>query len=172
MDWTVGVRRAFQSAEAGLWFAVCYAGACAFSLFAARQLGVHNLDWATFAVIMVMRPEGMVSLKQVVRYMVGTIPGAPAATLFAQLSSDYMLAQIVLAAIVAAFGRLGFALDAALGYMAFTVFVILIVELALESSVPPFVLVLERLYDVNVGCLIALVGTLIAGIKIWLRTSK
>jgi hypothetical protein len=77
----------------------------------------------------------------------------------------YMLAQIALAAIVAAFDRLGFALNAALGYMAFTVFVILIVELALASSVPPSVLVLERLYDVSVGCLIA-------GIMIWLRTSK
>jgi len=83
-----------------------------------------------------------------------------------------MLAQIAFAAIVAAFGRLGFALNAALGYMAFTVFVILVVELAVESSVPPFTLVLERLYDVSIGCLIALVGTLIAGIKSRHRTSR
>ena len=172
MDWTVGVRRAFQSAEAGSWFAICYAGACAFSLFVAQKLGVHNPDWATFAVIMVMRPEGMVSLKQVVRYMVGTIAGVPVATLLAQLSSNYMLAQIAFAAIVAAFGRLGFALNAALGYMAFTVFVILVVELAVESSVPPSTLVLERLYDVSIGCLIALVGTLIAGIKPRHHTSR
>jgi len=59
---------------------------------------------------------------------------------------------------------LGFALNAAFGYLAFTVFVILIVEIVRESSVPPSMLVLTRLYDVGVGCVIVLVATLVAGI--------
>lgn len=163
MNWNAGVKRAFAGTDAGLWFAICYASACAFSLFAAERLGVDNPYWATFAVIVVMRPEGMLSLKLVIHYMVGTIVAVPLATLITQLASDYELMHIALAAIAAAFGRLGFALNAALGYLAFTVFVILIVEIARESSVPPYALVLTRLYDVSVGCAIALVGTLIAG---------
>ena len=55
-------------------------------------------------------------------------------------------------------------LIAALGYLAFTVFVVLIVELVRESSVPPSALVLTRLYDVGIGCAIALAATLIAGV--------
>ena len=38
----------------------------------------------------------------------------------------------------------------------------LIVELVRESSVPPSMLVLTRLYDVGVGCVIVLVATLVA----------
>lgn len=163
MDWTAGAKRALAGSDAGLWFAICYAGACAFSLFAAEQLGVKNPYWATFAVIAVMRPEGLVSLRLVIHYMVGTTAGVPSASVLAQASSDYELAHIALAAIAAAFGRLGFALNAALGYLAFTVFLILIVELARDSPVPPSALVLTRLYDVSVGCIIALAGTLIAG---------
>jgi Fusaric acid resistance protein-like len=163
MDWHAGARRALAGSDAGLWFAICYAVACAFSLFAAEQLGVNNPYWATFAVIVVMRPEGLVSLRLVIHYMVGTIAGVPAATLLAQMATDYELVHIALAAIVGAFGRLGFALNAALGYLAFTVFVILIVELARDSPVPPSALALTRLYDVSVGCIIALIGTLIAG---------
>lgn len=172
MDLNAGVKRAIAGTGAGPWFAICYASACAFSLFAAEQLGVDNPYWATFAVIAVMRPEGMLSLKLVIHYMVGTIVGVPAATLIAQLASDYELVHIALAAIVAAVGRLGFALNAALGYLALTVFVILIVEIVRESSVPPYALVLTRLYDVSVGCAIALVGTLIAGSAYRSRDSK
>jgi hypothetical protein len=163
MVWNAGVKRAIAGADAGPWFAICYASSCASSLFAAERLGVDNPYWATFAVIVVMRPEGMFSLKLVIHYMVGTIAGVPAATLIMQLASDYELLHIALAAIMAAFARLGLALNAALGYLALTVFFILIVEIVRESSVPPYALVLTRLYDVSVGCAIALVGTLIAG---------
>jgi len=172
MDWEAGVRRAFAGKDAGLWFALCYAVACALSLLVAEQLGVHNPYWATFTVIMVMRREGMVSLNLVILYMLGTIAGVPAAALLAQLSNGYPLAQIALATIAAAFARLGFALNAALGYLAFTMFVVLIVELAQESSVPPSALVLTRLYDVGVGCVIALIATLIAGVGRWRRYSE
>lgn len=74
------------------------------------------------------------------------------------------LLGFALATVAAAFGRLGFAPNPAPGYLAFTVFVILIVELVRVSSVPPFELVLTRLYDVGVGCVIALAATLIAGV--------
>jgi uncharacterized membrane protein YccC len=116
-----------------------------------------------------MRREGMVSLKLASLYMLGTIAGVPCATILAQLSIGYPLVQIALATLAAAFVRLGFTLNAALGYLGFTVFVVLLVELARESAVPPTELVLTRLYDVGVGCAIALVATSIARADYWRR---
>ena len=169
MDWRAGVRRAIAGADVGLWFALCYAGACAVSLLAAKQLGLNDPYWATFTVIVVMRREGVASLNLVILCTLGTIVGVPTAALLAQLSIGYPLVKIVLAATAAALVRLGLALNPGLGYLAFTVFVVLIVELARESSVPPSALVLTRLYDVGVGCVIVLVATVIAGVKNWGR---
>ena len=163
MDWHAGVRRAFAGADAGPWFAFCYAGACAFSLLAADKLGVQSPYWATFTVIMVMRHEGTVSLKLVILYMLGTLAGVPVAGALAEIASGHPMALVALATLAAACGRLGFALNAAAGYLAFTVFLVVIIELIRDSAVPPSALVLTRLYDVGVGCVIALVGTLVAG---------
>ena len=69
MDWRAGVRRAFAGADAGPWYAICFAAAAAVSLLAADRLGVSNAYWATLTVIMVMRREGMVSLKLVIQYV-------------------------------------------------------------------------------------------------------
>jgi len=167
MDWAVGVRRALSGVGSGLWFALCYAAACAVSLFAAEELGVQHPYWATFTVIIVMRREGMASLRLMSLYMLGTIAGVPTAAMLAELSNGHPLAQIALATIAASLVRLGFALNAAFGYLMFTVFIVLIVELVRDSSVPPLSLVLTRLYDVGVGCAIALLATLIASADSW-----
>lgn len=164
VDWRVGIRRAFTGADAGVWFAVCYAGACAVSLLAADLIGLHTPYWATFAVIMVMRREGMVSLRLVSLYMLGTVAGVPAAALLAALTTGDPLGHAAIATFAAAFGRLGFALNAALGYLAFTVFLIMVVELARGGAVPAWTLVLTRVYDVAVGCGIALIATLVASL--------
>jgi hypothetical protein len=162
IDWREGVRRAFAGADAGWWFAVCYACACAVALLAAEQLRLYSPYWATFVVVMVMRREGTVSLQLVLLYMLGTLAGVPVAALLAQFSIGYLIAHAALATFAAACARLGFALNPALGYLAFTVFLIMIVELARGDDVPPLTLVATRLYDVGVGCAIALVATLIA----------
>jgi len=164
IDWRVGVRRAFAGADAGVWFAVCYAGACAVSLLAADLIGLHSPYWATFAVIMVMRREGMVSFRLVSMYMLGTVAGVPAAALFAALTTGDPLGHAAFATFAAAFARLGFALNAALGYLAFTVFLIMVTELARGSAVPAWTLVLTRVYDVAVGCGLALIATLLASL--------
>jgi Fusaric acid resistance protein-like len=163
MDWRAGIRRAFAGADAGPWFAICYAGACAVSLLAAQWLGVASPYWATFVVMMVMRHEGTVSINLVILYMVGTIAGVPVAGVLAELAGGNSMVLVALATIAAACGRLGFALNAAAGYLAFTVFLVLIIELVRGGAVPPSALVLTRLYDVGVGCVIALVATLLAG---------
>jgi hypothetical protein len=162
MDWREGIRRAFAGAGAGGWFALCYACACATSLLAADRLGIHNPYWATFAVIMVMRHEGTASLRLVLLYMAGTLAGVPVAALLAQLASGRLFVYAALATFAAACSRVGLALNPALGYLAFTVFLIMVVELARGGSTPPLGLVAARLYDVGVGCGIALLATLIA----------
>jgi Fusaric acid resistance protein-like len=164
MDWRAGIRRAFAGADAGLWFAFCFAAACALALLAARWLGVASPYWATFVVVMVMRHEGTVSIKLVILYMLGTIAGVPVASALAELAGGNSLALVALATMAAACGRLGFALNAAIGYLAFTVFLVVIIELVRGGAVPPSALVLTRLYDVGVGCAIALVATLVAGL--------
>lgn len=163
MDWRSGLRRAIAGTDAGIRFAVCYAGACAVSLFAAEQLGAQSAYWVTFTVIIVMRREGIASLKLTTLYMLGTIAGVPVAVILAQISDDSPLVQIGLATVTAACTRLGAAINPALGYLAFTAFIVLIVELVQSGTVPPFELALTRLYDVGFGCLIALVATLAAG---------
>ena len=164
IDWRVGIRRAFEGADAGPWFALCYAGGCAVSLLAADSLGLHSPYWATFAVIMVMRREGMVSFRLVMLYMLGTLAGVPAAALLALLTTGDPLGHAAFATLAAAFGRLGFALNPALGYLAFTVFLIMVSELARGGAVPAWSLVVTRAYDVAVGCGIALIATLLASL--------
>ncbi|HTO48500.1 MAG TPA: FUSC family protein [Burkholderiales bacterium] len=79
MDWRAGLRAALVGAHAGPQFAICYATACAFALFAAGQLGVARPYWATITVMMVMRREGLMSLELVIHYMLGTLAGILAA---------------------------------------------------------------------------------------------
>lgn len=164
VDWRIGIRRAFAGADTGLWFAFCYAGACALSLFAAESLGLHSAYWATFVVIMVMRREGTVALRLAALYMAGTLAGVPVAALLASLTAGTSFGHAAIATLAAALGRLGFALNAALGYLAFTVFLIMIFEIARGNLAPALPLVLTRLYDVGVGCVIALVGIVLASL--------
>ncbi len=163
IDWRAGVRRAFAGADTGWWFALCYASGCALALLAAEQLHVSSPVWATFTVIMVTRREGMVSLGLVAHYMLGTLLGIPVAALLAHISTDPLM-LMTFGTLAAASARLGFALNPSLGYVAFTVFLIMIVELGRHGGAPELALVLTRLYDVGVGCVIALGATLLGSL--------
>ena len=55
------MRRAFSGADAGPRFTLCYGAAAAAALFAASSLRVSDPYWATLAVLMVMRREGIAS---------------------------------------------------------------------------------------------------------------
>ena len=163
MDWRAGVRRAIGGADAGPWFAVCFAVAATVALFAAGTLGVARPYWATMVVLMVMRREGTVSLKLTIHYIAGTLIGIPIAwVLFSAIHSS--LAIAILATAVAAFARVGFAINPALGFTAFTVFLMLVVDLALRHAGAAPHLLSQRLYDVGVGCALALLGTWVAAI--------
>lgn len=161
MDWRAGVRLAFHGSGAGLRFAVCYATAAAVALFAAGFLGVKEPFWATLVVLMVMRREGLVSFELTIHYALGTMLGVVigAAVLpFAQAP----LTLAMLATLVAAFARVGFAINPSLGYMAFTMFLLFVTHLAASGGAGLPHLLETRLYDVCVGCVLALLGTLLA----------
>jgi Fusaric acid resistance protein-like len=159
MDWRAGLRLALAGANAGPWFAVCYAAACALALFAAGELGVARPYWATVTVMMVMRREGLMSVQLVIHYMAGTLVGIlVAAAIEWALSVPFALA--LLATAFAAFARFGMALNPGLGFAAFTVFFMLAVDLAVAGSDLAAHVLSTRFYDVAVGCVLALAGTL------------
>jgi uncharacterized membrane protein YccC len=63
---------------------------------------------------------------------------------------------------VAAFARVGFAINPSLGYMAFTMFLLFVTHLGVSGGAALPHLLETRLYDVCVGCILALAGTLLA----------
>ena len=146
---------------AGFRSATCYAMTAAIALFVAESFGVSRPYWATVAVLVVMRREGIVSLQIIVRYMVGTLAGIFLAALIVRLVP--VLPVIALIAVVcAASARIGLALNPALGFMGFTAFFMLAIDVALQGEAIHTHLLSTRLYDVAVGCVLALLGTLVA----------
>ena len=160
-DWRAGLRLALGGVGAGPRYATCYAMTAAVALFVAESLGVSRPYWATVAVLVVMRREGILSLQMIVRYMVGTLAGILLAALVVSLVP--VLPVIVLIAVVcAASARLGLALNPALGFMGFTAFFMLAIDVALQGEAIHMHLLSTRLYDVVVGCVLALLGTFVA----------
>lgn len=160
MDWRAGVRRAFEGAGAGMRFALCYAAAAAVALFAASRLGVRESFWATLVVLMVMRREGIVSLELTIHYALGTIMGVVAGALILRYAHA-PVTLAVLASLVATFARVGFSINPCLGYMAFTMFLLFVTHMSTNGPIMPH-LFETRVYDVCVGCVLALAGTLLA----------
>jgi Fusaric acid resistance protein-like len=162
MDWHAGVRRACLGADAGIRFTVCYGAAAAVALFAASSLGVNDPFWATFVVLMVMRREGTESLELTIHYAAGTIVGVLLGAAILQLHEG-AVTLAVLATLVAALARVGTSINPALGFAAFTMFLLFAVHavVAVDGGSVTHLLA-TRMYDVTVGCIIALVGTLAA----------
>jgi hypothetical protein len=169
VDWRVGLRRALGGVGAGPRYAICYAMTAGIALLVAKSLGVSRPYWATITVLVVMRREGTVSLKMIVQYMAGTLVGILAAALVVHLVSVLLVIALIAVA-GAAFARVGLALNPALGFMGFTAFVMLAIAIALPAEAAHVQLLSTRLYDVAVGCLLALFGTL--GAAKWLGADK
>ena len=162
MDWRAGVRRACHGSDAGARFTLCYGAAAATALFAANYLGVKDAFWATLVVLMVMRREGVASLELTIHYALGTVIGVILGGLILRAPHN-AFSLALLATLVASFARVGFALNPALGFLSFTMFLLFATEMvAAMGGGAPAHLLETRLFDVSVGCTIALVGTLIA----------
>ena len=163
MDWRAGLRRALAGADAGPRFAIVVALTAALALLAATHLGVTRAYWATLTVILVMRREGMVSLKLTLQYLAGTLLGIPLATLLWHAAGGTQWLIALLATLSAASSRLGMVLNPALGFACMTIFMVLAVDLLSVFSQGPVTLVLGRLYDVALGGALAIAGTIVAG---------
>lgn len=161
MDWRAGLRRALAGADAGPRFALCCALTAAVALFAAGVLGVARPYWAAMTVVMVMRREGLLSRQLVAQYMLGTLTGVAAASLLWHVAPGPW-AVAALAIVAAAGARPAMTLNPALGFAAFNVFFMLLIDLALAGTGAPAQMPVTRLYDVGVGCALALGGTLLA----------
>jgi len=163
MDWRAGLRRALAGADAGPRFAIVVALMAALALFAANHLGVTRAYWATLTVILVMRREGMVSLQMTLRYLAGTLLGVPVASLLWHAAGGTQWLIALLATLAAASSRLGMALNPTLGFACMTTFMVLAVDLLRIFTDGPATLVLSRIYDVALGGVLAVVGTVLAG---------
>jgi Fusaric acid resistance protein-like len=161
MDWRAGVRRACRGADAGIRFTLCYGAAAAVALFAASSLRVSDPFWATLVVLMVMRREGIASLQLTIHYAVGTFLGVLLSAAILSLGEN-AITLAVLATLVAASARVGMAINPALGFMAFTMFLLFAVHATLAGGGSDPGLLGTRIYDVTVGCVIAFIGTLAA----------
>jgi Fusaric acid resistance protein-like len=161
IDWRAGLRRALGGVGAGPRYAICYAMTACVALLVAGFLGVSRPYWATIAVLVVMRREGTVSLKTIVQYMFGTLSGILLAALIVRLVPVLPVVALI-AVVCAASARLGFALNPALGVMGLTAFLMLAFDITLQGEAIHMHLLSTRLYDVAVGCLLALFGTLVA----------
>jgi hypothetical protein len=159
MDWRAGVRRACHGVNAGVRYTLCYGASAAVALFAATALGVKEPFWATLVVLMVMRREGIACLELTIHYALGTILGVVLSAALMRFVSD-PLALAALATLAAAGARVGFALNPSLGYVAFTTFIMLIEQVLAGSGAGVPHLLETRLYDVSVGALLALAGTI------------
>lgn len=161
IDWRAGLRRALGGVGAGPRYAICYAVTACVALLTADSLGVSRPYWATIAVLVVMRREGTVSLQMIVQYMIGTLAGIFLAALIVRFVP--MLPAVALIGVAcAASARLGLALNPALGFMSVTAFIMLALDVALQGEAMHMHLLSTRLYDVGVGCVLALLGTLVA----------
>jgi Fusaric acid resistance protein-like len=161
VDWRAGLRRALGGVGAGPRYAICYATTAGAALFVAKSLGVSRPYWATVAVLVVMRREGTVSLQMIVQYMIGTLAGILLAALIVRLIPALPVIALIAVA-CAASARLGLALNPVLGFMGLTAFFMLALDVALEGEATHIHLLSSRLYDVAIGCLLALFGTLVA----------
>jgi uncharacterized membrane protein YccC len=139
------------------------------ALFAAQSLGVSRPYWATLTVILVMRREGMVSLKLTLQYLAGTLLGIPLAAGLWQVAGSQLLIAL-LATAAAASSRLGVAVNPSLGFASMTIFMVLVSDLARHDIDGPAPLVAARLYDVGLGGVLALTGTVLAGA--WHRSAQ
>jgi hypothetical protein len=161
MDWREGLRRALAGADAGPRFALTYGAMTALALFAAGAIGVTRPYWAALTVILVMRPAGAESLRLLLQFSVGTLAGVALAALPVRWLED-PVALAAVAALAAASARLGLAVQPVLGFVAINFYGMIAVDMALRATGGSPGLLGARLYDVLVGCVFALVGTLLA----------
>jgi uncharacterized membrane protein YccC len=161
LDWRETVARTFAFDSPDYRFAIGITLAAATALFAASALHLNRPYWAAISLLMIMRREGTESLRLTLHYAVGTIVGVVAAAALTHMITS-VAALAALAVLAAAVTRIALAINPSLGFTGFTLFLLLLVEIALPAHQFSAALWTTRLYDVAVGCGLSIGGTLLA----------
>jgi hypothetical protein len=161
LDWRETIARNFAFDRPDYRFAIGITLAAGIALFAASSLHLNRPYWAAVSLLLVMRREGTESMRLTLHYAVGTILGVVmAATLTLATSAVPVLATV--AVLAAAVTRIALSLNPSLGFTGFTLFLLLLVDIALPGHGYSATLWTTRLYDVAVGCALSIGGTLLA----------
>ena len=138
-------------------FAVAVAIAVPLAFLTSVALGLHRPYWALIAVVLVLRADALDSRTQMFQLLGGTLLGVVAAIAFgyAMPSHFALLIAMALAALIRWPAQ---HLHGALGTAALTAFIMLLLELVAGGISPAAHDILERLIDVSVGCVFAVLA--------------
>jgi hypothetical protein len=160
-SWREGWSRLRSRQTIGWRFAFIYATVGAVGLLLAEAIGAHRAGWVTLTTLLVMRPDGAESMHFVLQRMVGTLAGILVAAGIASATQNPVL--LIAVASVCAFA---FPIAAAkhrwLGIATVTLLIMVLLDIALQGQGDPRDLILARLYDTFLGCVLGTLGTLIA----------
>ena len=169
-DWVTGLRRPstaplprqvfarLRATERERWvFALAVAVAVPLAFLTSLSLGLHRPYWALIAIVLVLRADAMSSRRLMEQTLVGTALGVAVALLYGHLlpSHTALLLGMAVAALLRwpAQQRHG-----ALGMAVLTVFIMLLLELVAGNVGSATHDIVERLVDMAVGCVFAMVA--------------
>ena len=161
LDWRETIARTFAFDRPDYRFAIGITLAAGIALFAASSLHLNRPYWAAVSLLLIMRREGTESMRLTLHYAVGTILGVLAAAALTLVTASVTVLATV-AVLAAAVTRIALALNPSLGFTGFTLFLLLLVDVALPAHGDSATLWTTRLYDVAVGCGLSIAGTLLA----------
>ncbi|WP_454683601.1 FUSC family protein [Ancylobacter moscoviensis] len=141
-------------------FATAVAIAVPLAFLTSLALGLHRPYWALIAIVLVLRADALSSRRMMEQTLGGTLLGVVAALAFGY-ALPFHAALLVGMALAALIRWPAQQLHGALGMAALTAFIILLLELVAGSVGGASHDILERLVDVMVGCVFAVVALLL-----------
>ncbi|MGH8618907.1 MAG: FUSC family protein [Burkholderiales bacterium] len=167
-SWREGWARLRARQTVGWRFAFIYAAVGAVGLLLAEAVGAHRAGWVTLTTLLVMRPDGAESLRFAVQRLVGTLAGVIAAVALAATTQTPAFLMAYAAACAFLFPP-AMAKHRWLGVAVVTLMIMLLLDIALQGQGDPRDLILARFYDTVFGCVLGVLGTLVAFPEIWRR---
>ncbi|WP_187360028.1 FUSC family protein [Chitinolyticbacter meiyuanensis] len=153
------VRQIARGETAGWRHAVGYAATCCFALWLALDLHSARPAWVAAATLFAIRPDGPDSLRRLFQTAFGTLVGVAGAWLLAHLTPHPLM--LLIGVLALAFYRpLAMVHNVWLHSATLTAFILLLFEIALlpAGGTAGAAILRERLNDVMLGSLVALVG--------------
>lgn len=160
------LRAVWAGQHAGLRFSFCYGVMALAALLMGLTLDALHPAWASIAVIVVMRPDGAVSLHRSFQRLIGTLLGvAITAALLLLAHNQLMLMTSVL--LLAWLIPLGTTRHYWIGACLITVLVLLLLDIAWFQHGGDRQFLTDRLIDTVLGCLLGAIGTLASFPDAW-----